>query len=664
MRRSRALLAAAALACAAPAFAGPKSFDHDGASPAGATNSLSASGVAAGDNAGLGVPVTSAGPGIQPQPGPGPGPVPALGRPAHSPPPRGHLAPPGATLGGPVPGVGAVVGAVLAPPGPATAPGQAGRERGEAAGLVRKLGTGASGGAGGVPPLAEIPNAAVGGVREGYFSRASASARASAAAAAAGLAAIDDLHAQKVVPPAQAVAAQRLDARSASVVREAASKARLGAWREVVEKATEALRLDPSNAEAFALRAEAYRRLDDLRRAAADAASSLQLLPNGAQALKVQVRLLVDQRRWQEARQALDGLNRLAPDDQEAWALAQWSHGHLRDVVRAAEAGENLRRLNPAYARQVERALASGRADFPEFEPESELEELGGGSRTRLGWLVLGLLGTGALLAGRRLAARRRDWSEGFKAQARQRPASPAEKYERLRVLARDAQGELAEALDRSLQRSVLLRRVPAADADAGERLLAGARTAAGLRHPAIADLYEAFHEGGEVWLVFESLRGKTARRMVEEAGRLPLAQALFVLRPVCEALDFAHGRGVAHRGLSLDAIVLTDQGQAKLTDFGLRAAEPGADGVRADLHDLAVCLYEMTTGARPFSDAGAADGRAGLALVPPSRRVPGLPPALDALAQDALAPAPEPRIRSAREFLARLQALGEVVAA
>ncbi|MBI4422378.1 MAG: protein kinase [Elusimicrobia bacterium] len=483
------------------------------------------------------------------------------------------------------------------------------------------------------------------------------------------------LEAQVSVPRVEDPAWQQ---RSDGHVRAAKTAILMKEWTSAAAQATRALTLDPRNAQAALLRSEARLRLGDLAGAERDARLALAEEPLSVTGIKLLGRVLFKKGDVAGAfgqLQTLIQAKRADPETRRLMAAVKEAQGKREEAV------EELReaaRGNPAYAAELRSALAGARIGYPEFEESPELEEMPADRRSRTGWLLLGLAGLGLVSASLWRGLRRAKtaaWSDALKAPAG--PGAPsarkslAEKYEVLRVAARDSYGELLEARDRSLDRRVALRRVGAGgDPSRRERLLGAARVAATLRHPAIADVYEVLEDGPDVVLVLESLRGKTGRQMLEEAGRLPLAQALFMLRPACEALECAHGRGVAHRAVGPASLVVTDQGRVKLTDFGLAEAlaagpEPAeADRARrADLHDLAVCLYELVTGAKPFED-GASDGRAGLRLVPPSRRVPGLPAELDALIEDALAPAPEPRIKGAGEFLARLAKIPDGVAA
>ncbi|MCX5789623.1 MAG: hypothetical protein NTX64_14125, partial [Elusimicrobia bacterium] len=175
------------------------------------------------------------------------------------------------------------------------------------------------------------------------------------------------------------------------------------------------------------------------------------------------------------------------------------------------------------------------------------------------------------------------------------------------------------------------------------------ARAAASVRHPALLEIYEIAEEGGDVFIVTEAWRGKTAAELLALARRVPPAQALWLLDAACGALEAAHARGVAHGRVSPALLLITDRGEAKLA--GLGAAEADAEGCRADLRGLASCLYELATGSEP-----------GPAFTAPSRRRPDLPPALDALLQDTLAPSAGPGIVSIGEFAARLRKLKDEV--
>jgi tetratricopeptide (TPR) repeat protein len=214
------------------------------------------------------------------------------------------------------------------------------------------------------------------------------------------------------------------------------------------------------------------------------------------------------------------------------------------------------------------------------------------------------------------------------------------------------------------------------------ERLLKEARAAAQLNHPNIVSVHDAGEfevapDGRASFIVMELVAGET----LYARWPLPRAEVLAVARQVCWALDHAHAHGLIHRDLKLENVLITADGTAKLTDFGLarslasRMTQEGtvigtvfylapeivlgqpADG-RADLYSLGVMLYELVTGRLPFN---ADDPLVVISqhihapVVPPRAHVPDLSPALDALIVRLLAKQPDDRPASAAEVAALL---------
>ncbi len=213
------------------------------------------------------------------------------------------------------------------------------------------------------------------------------------------------------------------------------------------------------------------------------------------------------------------------------------------------------------------------------------------------------------------------------------KPAGPltfADKYEVERELARSETAQLVEARDKRLGRLVLVHRMKGGDAAKRKALAAAPRAAAALVHPALLEFYEIFEEGSDVVLVYERCHGKTAAEL--SATPLSPAQAAQILEPACLALEAAHARGVFHRWLAPERIIVTDQGFTKVVGLGM--GRPAADDGRlADVRAMAACLKTLVAG-----KSGAA------------------PPEIDAIVRDANAV--EPALRSMAELAARLKAL------
>jgi tRNA A-37 threonylcarbamoyl transferase component Bud32 len=263
--------------------------------------------------------------------------------------------------------------------------------------------------------------------------------------------------------------------------------------------------------------------------------------------------------------------------------------------------------------------------------------------------------------------------------------------YRVLRQIGSGGMGAVYEAEDVSLQRRVAVKRMRdeiRSDPRERDRFLKEARTVAQLRHPSIVDIHGIFEHEGEVFLVFEFLDGKTLDLVVYENGRLSLPEAKAILAQVCSALTYAHARGVIHRDLKPPNVMLTRDNRVKVMDFGVARqahealsrlsvsatvagtppymapeSETGTVRAESDLYSLAVCLYEMLTGARPFdgTSAGMLYSKMNMVFTPASRKTPGLPPAVDAFFARALHAEPEQRPRTAAAFLEEfLAAAGE----
>ncbi|HET9293196.1 MAG TPA: serine/threonine-protein kinase [Gemmatimonadales bacterium] len=271
--------------------------------------------------------------------------------------------------------------------------------------------------------------------------------------------------------------------------------------------------------------------------------------------------------------------------------------------------------------------------------------------------------------------------------------AALAGEYSLERELGRGGMGVVYLARDVQLDRDVAIKVLPAGlarTAAARERFVREARMAAGLSHPHIVPIHRVGEAGGSVFFVMSYVDGETLGERLRTRGPLPPAEATRVLREVAWALAYAHGRGIVHRDVKPDNILLeAGTGRALVTDFGIAhgsehgtATEPGKimgtahfmspeqaageaiDG-RSDIYALGVVGYLAVSGRLPFESNSLPALLVSQATEePPSvmRAAPGLPPAFGAaidrcLARDpaerftdgealaeALAPAPDAR--------------------
>ena len=266
----------------------------------------------------------------------------------------------------------------------------------------------------------------------------------------------------------------------------------------------------------------------------------------------------------------------------------------------------------------------------------------------------------------------------------------------RYRVLNRLGAGGMADVycaedthLGRQVALKVLYRRF-AQDEQFVERFKREARSAAGLSHPNVVNVYDRGEHDGTYYIAMEFLPGSTLKEVVASTGPLEQEAVIDIGIQILRAASFAHRRGVVHRDLKPHNVMLDDSGNAKVTDFGIARAgasemtEAGsimgtaqylspeqAQGKPAtsqsDLYSVGIMLYELLTGRLPF------DGESAVAIAvqhlndPPQpihTLRPDVAPALEAAVMRALEKDPATRWADADEFIRALEgarsALGE----
>ncbi|HAH06325.1 MAG TPA: hypothetical protein DCM05_07320 [Elusimicrobia bacterium] len=479
-----------------------------------------------------------------------------------------------------------------------------------------------------------------------------------------------------------------------------------------IQKLSEAAALAADRMEAhhlLNLRARVFNLIGQPLKAYADAAESLRIKPKGNPAACLEAALAnLKSDKENSLRNAMNGLEQARSWDSPArpGVLAR-----LYRVSGCAKLGlgkTQEARSDFVLMAELDKKAAAVLQEFDQGNSpcEDQSEDMVGDLRPF--YLPLGLLAAAGLAAGAWALYRRRRKEEPGAAVAARPTAEAgsgrlAGKYEIVRVIGKGGMGAVYEATDHSLGRTVAIKKMAAQLAQMGPEgrkyFLKEAHNVAALRHSAIVDIYAVIEDGDDVYLVFELVRGKTVQHILAEQKRIPLGRVCEILRPVCQALHYAHGKQMIHRDLKPANIMVTDEGRIKLMDFGIArsvqdgvafvpggpaapAATPADIGRYArtvnitgtppymspetqqgivcqegDVYALGVVLYEILTGVLPFQGSDDLQQKMFMTYVPATTHVPGLPREVDEMIHASLQPDPRNRLRTAAEFLARLEA-------
>jgi|SRR5579872_1362477 len=265
-------------------------------------------------------------------------------------------------------------------------------------------------------------------------------------------------------------------------------------------------------------------------------------------------------------------------------------------------------------------------------------------------------------------------------------------RYEIVSELGRGAMGVVYKARDPQIDRVVAVKTVsmwgqqPEEEEEFRLRFMNEAQAAGRLHHPGIVSVFDVGEnpDNKDPYLVLEYVDGESLNRILSREKKLSLARALKLAEEVADALDYAHAQGVIHRDVKPGNILVTQDGHAKIADFGIaklnlahftlpgrvlgtpaymapeQLSGEGCDG-RSDVFSLGVILYTMVTGHSPFQGNSATTVCFKVANREPiaaSALDMTLPPQLDAVISRAMAKDPKERYQRGADFAEDLRIL------
>ena len=247
-------------------------------------------------------------------------------------------------------------------------------------------------------------------------------------------------------------------------------------------------------------------------------------------------------------------------------------------------------------------------------------------------------------------------------------------RYELEEKIGSGGMAEVYKAHDRLLARPVAIKILHAeyrSDMEFIERFHREAKSAARLSHPNIVSIYDVGVAGNDHYIVMEYVQGDTLKKKMLDEGPLDLLTATLIAKDIAGGLTHAHANNIVHCDIKPHNILMTEDGHAKITDFGIaravtestltyggsvvgsvhyfspEQARGGAITPKSDVYSLGIVLYEMLTNHLPFTG----DNPVAIAMkhieeepISPSRYRPQIPPMLEAIICRAMSKSPEIR--------------------
>ena len=249
-----------------------------------------------------------------------------------------------------------------------------------------------------------------------------------------------------------------------------------------------------------------------------------------------------------------------------------------------------------------------------------------------------------------------------------------ANRYRMITRIGRGGMGEVWRADDLVLDTPVALKLIQFADADARVRVLNEVRLARRITHPAVCRVFDFGEADGQAFYSMELVSGEDLAAVLRRVGRLPSEKVVDIAHQLCAGLAAAHAQRVLHRDLKPANVLIDDDGQVRITDFGIAITRPegkhhtliGTPGYmapeqtvpggelseRTDIYALGVVLYELLVGQHPFKLSGMTSP-----ATRPAALTSDVDPKLERVILQALSQDPRDRPSSAAAMAAKLPA-------
>ena len=263
------------------------------------------------------------------------------------------------------------------------------------------------------------------------------------------------------------------------------------------------------------------------------------------------------------------------------------------------------------------------------------------------------------------------------------------DRYEILELIGTGGMANVYKALCHRLNRFdavKIMRDDAAANELLRERFRAESKAIAMLSHPNIVSVYDVGYRGNTEYIVMELVDGQTLKEYMQAEGPLGTEQVLDFSTQIAKALSHAHSKGIIHRDIKPQNVMLLKDGLIKVADFGIAAmqsemseqngetigsvhyiapeqARGKAPDARSDIYSLGIVMYEMLTGRLPYegnSELEVAVKHMNTEAVPPRSIVPEIPAELERICLKAMATDINERYQSADELLAELESFSK----